>query len=457
MKEGKTLYLLFEQLEPLSLKALKLLWSILPQSRLVGGCVRDILAHQLPITDIDMATPQPPEEVMHLLRVAGIHVIPTGIHHGTVTAVVEGIPYEITTLRRDEETDGRHARVCWTTDWKEDALRRDFTINALFMDCNGMVYDYVGGQADLELGIVRFVGDATIRIREDALRILRYFRFYARFSCHRQDYYKDYYDKSALQSIRNLSSLVCGLSVERVWSELKRILYGPNIVETLRLMEKTGVLAHVFPEGVDLNRLESLCALGISPLNRSHQALLQLAAIVDQPKQVAKRLKFSREESRFLCAVSKEFSQEEKQALTHHECFIQKNALRALLFAESKDILEGRLRLAQCKQHKGVQNCNSKKSRDESYSNNNFEQQNFFRAIALLATMQKPEFPLAGRDVIAMGLQAGFYVGVVLERVRQWWSAGGCLADREACLRKLAKVIQQDKYSKPPKNFDKDL
>ncbi|MBO5996217.1 MAG: CCA tRNA nucleotidyltransferase [Acetobacter sp.] len=447
--------MLFEQLEPISQKAVKCLWTILPQSRLVGGCVRDILAHQYPITDIDMATPQPPEEVMHLLRAAGIHVIPTGIRHGTVTAVIEGIPYEITTLRRDEETDGRHACVCWTSDWKEDALRRDFTINALSMDCNGVVYDYVGGRADLASGIVRFVGDATIRIREDALRILRYFRFYARFSCHRQSYQKNQYDKSALQTIRDLSSLVCGLSVERVWSELKRILYGPSIVETLRLMEQTGVLAYIFPEGFSIDRLESLFAFGRPSLDISHQVLLRLVAIVDQPKQAAKRLKFSREESRFVCAVSQEFSQEEKQALTHHESFVQQNTLRALLFTESKDILEGRLWLAQCAQYRIARDCNSKKNIDIHHNSSSFEQQDFGRAIECLATIQKPEFPVAGRDVIAMGQQSGFYVGVVLERVRKWWFAGGCCADRAACLRKLAEVIQQeqDKFSKPPKNF----
>ncbi|MBO6037370.1 MAG: CCA tRNA nucleotidyltransferase [Acetobacter sp.] len=440
--------MLFEQLEPLSQEALKHLWSVLPQARLVGGVVRDLLA-QRPITDIDIATPQPPEEVIRLLQAAGIHVVPTGLQHGTVTAVIEGVPYEITTLRRDEETDGRHARVCWTENWKEDALRRDFTINTLSMDCNGVIYDYVGGQADLQAGVVRFVGDAETRIREDALRILRYFRFYARFNQCEHDLYHDLYHDSAVDAICHLSSLLCGLSVERIWSEFKRILCGPKVGETLRLMQQTGVLAYVLPEGFCLNRLENLLALHTHMPSQifsqpPYQPLLRLAAITEQPKHIVQRLKLSREESRFVCAVSKEFSQKEKEALTYSVLHIRENALRALFSQESKEILEGRLWLAQCDDDYAVtqQDREAKKRGDEIKND-------FCHAITQLVTMEKPQFPVAGRDVIAVGKISGPDVGLLLERVRQWWCAGGCWADRTACLQKLEAFVQQDKHEKP--------
>lgn len=159
---------------------LHVLWRILPQARLVGGVVRDLLVGRR-VADIDMAVPLAPEQVMERLRAAGVVAVPTGLAHGTVTAVVDGLPCEITTLRRDLLTDGRHAVVAWTDDWQQDAARRDFTFNALFLDQVGRLYDWFGGQADLRAGCVRFVGDAQSRIEEDALRILRFFRFQARY------------------------------------------------------------------------------------------------------------------------------------------------------------------------------------------------------------------------------------------------------------------------------------
>ncbi len=165
--------------------ALARLFAALPQARLVGGCVRDALAGY-PVADFDLATPDPPDAVMAALKTAGLRAIPTGLDHGTVTAVVDGRGFEVTTLRRDVATDGRHAQVAWTADWQEDAARRDFTINAMSMAANGTLYDYFGGQADLAAGRVRFVGDAAARVAEDYLRILRFFRFQARYAAERR-------------------------------------------------------------------------------------------------------------------------------------------------------------------------------------------------------------------------------------------------------------------------------
>jgi poly(A) polymerase len=159
--------------------ALAAVMAILPEARVVGGAVRDALAGRA-VTEIDLATPRTPEQVTVALQEAGIRVVPTGIDHGTVTAVLGERSFEITTLRRDVETDGRHAVVAFTDDWRTDAARRDFTINAMSMARDGEVFDYFGGIADLRAGIVRFVGEPAIRIAEDHLRILRYFRFFAR-------------------------------------------------------------------------------------------------------------------------------------------------------------------------------------------------------------------------------------------------------------------------------------
>ena len=170
----------------------------LPRARVVGGAVRDAIAGR-GVADIDLATPAPPEVTSAALEAAGFRVIPTGLAHGTVTAVRDGRPFEITTLRRDVATDGRHAEVAWTDDWREDAARRDFTINAMSLDRAGTVHDYFGGQEDLAAGIVRFVGEPGRRIAEDYLRILRFFRFLARYG-------RGARDTAALEARLNLSN-----------------------------------------------------------------------------------------------------------------------------------------------------------------------------------------------------------------------------------------------------------
>ena len=184
----------------------------LPHARLVGGCVRDALAG-CPVSDIDLATPDPPEAVLRALAAAGLRAIPTGLDHGTVTALSDGEGFEITTLRRDVTTDGRHAVVAFTDDWRADAARRDFTINAMSMTREGEVFDYFGGAADLAQGRVRFVGVAALRIAEDHLRILRFFRFLARYG-------RGAPDAEAVAAIAAGVDGLAHLSGERVWSEL---------------------------------------------------------------------------------------------------------------------------------------------------------------------------------------------------------------------------------------------
>jgi poly(A) polymerase/tRNA nucleotidyltransferase (CCA-adding enzyme) len=353
----------------------------LRQPRLVGGCVRDRIAG-LKLSDIDLATPDPPEEVMRRLEGAGLRAIPTGLAHGTVTALSGGAGFEITTLRRDVETDGRHAVVAFTDDWREDAARRDFTINALSMTPGGAVFDYFDGLADLEARRVRFVGEAASRIAEDHLRILRYFRFFARYGAGGAD-------PQAIAAIFDGKAGLAALSAERVWSEVRRILITPMPDAALALAADTGVLAAILPEAI----LRAVDALPPDPL-------LRLAALLPAPGRVAERLRMSGGETWTLAAL---FGPVPDEQASDHD-------LRRALADTPGRILIGRSWLAQ-------------------------------RSPALRARIeafQPPVFPLQGRDLIAAGWPPGPAMGTALAGLRAVWLASGCQAPREALLAQLA-------------------
>ena len=219
-------------------------------ARIVGGAVRDTLLG-IETADIDLATPHDPRMIIQLLEAAGIKAVPTGIDHGTITAVSSDEVYEVTTLRRDVTTDGRRATVAFTDDWREDAARRDFTINGLYADPQtGEIHDYFGGIADLEARHVRFIGDPYRRIAEDHLRILRFFRFLARFG--------DIADPEGLQACTERANDLMALSRERIANELLRLLVAPRAVEIVALMIERGVLVPVLPEIADVARLTDL-------------------------------------------------------------------------------------------------------------------------------------------------------------------------------------------------------
>src|SRR6476619_45805 len=222
-------------------------------TRFVGGAVRDDLLG-LPVNDIDLATRIPPDEVINRLEKARIKAVPTGIDHGTVTAISDGHPFEITTLRRDVSTDGRRATVAFTDDWQEDAARRDFTINALSADPEtGELFDYFGGLADLEQRHIRFIGDPLQRIAEDHLRILRFFRFHARFDAREPD-------AAALDACTARANDLMALSRERIADELIKLLGTDDPVPTIAIMVERAILRPVLPE-IDIaavNRLKRL-------------------------------------------------------------------------------------------------------------------------------------------------------------------------------------------------------
>jgi poly(A) polymerase/tRNA nucleotidyltransferase (CCA-adding enzyme) len=374
--------------------ALASVMATLPEARVVGGAVRDALASR-PITDIDLATPRTPEQATKALQDAGIRVVPTGIDHGTVTAVLRGRSFEITTLRRDVETDGRHAVVAFTDDWQTDAARRDFTINAMSMARDGAVFDYFGGIADLRAGIVRFVGDPATRIAEDHLRILRYFRFFARYSTGPPD-------TAALAAIRAgaSASSLCNLSAERVWSELSRILAVPDPRAAVALMAELGVLNAVVPEGADAARLARLVEAG-APAD----PLLRLSALLTgDARALAVRLRLSGWERDRLLALR-------GGAVPSPES--DDAALRRLLADEDRPVLIDRTWLS------GANAAGWADLRQR------------------LAALPQPVFPVEGRDVLALGEPEGPRVGTLLRDVRQWWLHGGCTASRAECLVEL--------------------
>jgi poly(A) polymerase/tRNA nucleotidyltransferase (CCA-adding enzyme) len=362
----------------------------LPRARVVGGAVRDALAG-LAVADVDLATPDAPQDVMRALGAAGLRVVPTGLAHGTVTAVSGHRPFEITTLRRDVRTDGRHAEVVWSEDWRQDAARRDFTINAMSLDRDGGLHDFFGGAADLRAGRVRFVGEAAARIAEDYLRVLRFFRFFARYG-------RGAPDADAVAAIGAAVAGLAVLSAERVWGELKRILSAPDPVEAVGLMARLGVLGAVVPEGFSVERLAALVARGAPA-----EPMLRMAALLDGDAEVfGRRLKLSLAEQAGLAALRAGPVPAGDDAV-----------LRRLLAEEDASVLVGRVWLADM-------------PADESA-----------RVRARLSALPKPVFPLVGRDALALGARPGPAVGAALRRVRDWWMAGGCVADAAACRDRL--------------------
>ena len=373
------------------------------EARFVGGSVRDALLGR-PIDDIDIATPASPERVIELLEKTGIKAVPTGLAHGTITAIVPPRHFEITSLRRDVETYGRRARVAFDADWASDAARRDFTINAIFLALDGAIDDPVGGLADLRARRVRFVGDPATRIAEDVLRLLRYYRFEARFGTGAGDL-------EARAACRAAAHLLPTLSGERVAQELVRLLETPDPIAVLQMMQEDGVLAVVLPESRHLDRLHRL--IEIEP---EADPLLRLAALIEVDGEgaaaVAARLRFSNAwRGRLRCLSPPwpvdplENAQAQRRAL--HRLGVERYRDVALLMAADGKLSRSRLT----------------------------------EFLDLARAWTSPVFPLAGRDVTALGIPPGERVGRLLATVRDWWEAGEFKADRAACLAYLRELI----------------
>ncbi|OAN55312.1 tRNA nucleotidyltransferase [Paramagnetospirillum marisnigri] len=388
--------------------------------RFVGGCVRDSVLKR-PIKDIDIATPDPPQRVLALLDEAHIHAIPTGIDHGTVTAVIGKAHFEITTLRRDVESFGRKARVEYTDDWLVDASRRDFTMNALSADPQGRIYDPFDGLADLGAGRVQFVGDPAERIREDALRLLRFFRFHAHYG-RRTDL-----DSRALAACRKLAPLLDTLSGERVAGEILRLLQADDPATVLLPMHSLGILGHILPAARNFGRLRVLSWLESRGLVRDDihvDAIRRLAAMLDTDRAgaeaVGERLKLSGLQTRRLMAMA-----QPRVRVSHDmEGREIRRALRKLGGDEVRDLTL----LAWA----AKRSLDARTSPAES------------AAWTILLDMAKSwvpvELPVKGRDLLALGVAHGPEIGRRLAELESWWEDQDYLPDREECLEKLREM-----------------
>ena len=373
-------------------------------ARFVGGCVRDAWLGR-PVKDIDIATPLPPEEVLQRLKAAGLGAVPTGLAHGTVTAIVNHRPYEITTLRRDVETDGRHAVVAFTTDWEADARRRDLRINALFCDAKGSVWDYVGGAADIAAGRVRFVGEARQRIEEDYLRLLRFFRFHAHYG-------KGEPDPEGLAAATELAPGLGRISAERKRDELLKLLGAPDPLPVLEIMAEHGVLAQVLPEAGEagLERLDRLLAL----LDDS-PPLLRLAALLPEGAEAtaatARRLRLSNDERDKLVFL--------RDAASGAPLIADRLGFRRTLQRQGAGAVLARLLLIDSEpEFLGA-------AREEASS------------------WEEKPLPIQGADLIAAGFPPGPALGETLRRVEDWWLLEDRRPDKAACLAKAKEVAER--------------
>jgi poly(A) polymerase len=393
--------------------------------RFIGGCVRDALAHRK-VQDIDLALALPPREVMALLQRAGLHVVPTGIDHGTVTAIVDGRTFEITTLRVDVESFGRRARVAFTDDWVADAARRDLTINALSCTPDGDVYDYFNGIEDLGRGRVRFVGNAHDRIAEDVLRLLRFFRFHAHYG-------RPPPDAEALAACRAWADKLNLLSGERVRVEIFRTLMAPSPADVFRLMAEHHVLPHALPEAGQFDRLQQLAWLEQSGLARADvqpDPVRRLAALLATDaagaEAVALRLRLSNRQRDRLrtmiappCAVAPPAGDEGDD---------DRPLLRALYRCDHASVRDLVL-LAWAAERAAASRLPAQRS------------QAWLALLDRATALPRPRFPLRGRDALALGIPPGPQIGRLLGQVEAWWEQGGYRAGRPACLERLRVVV----------------
>jgi poly(A) polymerase len=376
--------------------------------RFVGGCVRDGLLGRRVTKEIDLATPERPEQVIRLLERAGLPAIPTGLAHGTVSTIANRRHFEITTLRRDVACNGRRAEVEFTDDFAVDAARRDFTINAMSCDPAGRLFDYFGGRADLAAGRVRFVGDAAARIAEDYLRILRFFRFFAHYGQPRAD-------AAALAACAAAAPELCRLSGERIQAEMIKLLGAPDPLPALRLMAESGVLAHVIPGPVSLTRLTRL--LELAP---DSDAMIRLAALLRPPpadpeatEQVAARWRLANREAARLQALTREPLPDLQASPPARARYLHR--LGAERYADL------------------VRTAAAERDGDTRAA--------LADALAAVDSWEPRRLPVSGDDILALGVPAGPQVGAILAGLEAWWVARDFAPDRAACLAEARRLV----------------
>ena len=369
--------------------------------RFVGGAVRDSLLGR-DVLEVDGATTRYPGEVMSLAIRNGLRAIPTGLEHGTVTVVVEKRSFEITTLRKDIKTDGRHAEVTFTDSWQEDAQRRDFTMNALYLSPEGELFDYFGGETDARARVVRFIGEPEARIREDYLRILRLFRFYAHYG-------KEPLDAGALAACKQLASQLKNLPAERIWQELSKLLAASSSAPSLAAMYASGVLPYVLGFEVTgteaLARLEALGAkMGIAIMaDTKLAALLACAPTEASASALADRLK---------CPNSTRKNMQQLQAL------------QAVITPD----------MTQAAQKKLIRSYGSELAAQAIALVWARSEEDYAAMLSFARSWQVPEFPVTGSDLLACGMPPGKAVGETLARLEALWEESGYRLGRDELL-----------------------
>ena len=364
--------------------------------RIVGGCVRDALLEEK-ISDIDFAVNADPKIVWEILQNSGIKVIPTGLQHGTITAVIDKKPLEITTLRKDLKTDGRHAEVSFTNNWKEDASRRDFTINALYLDKNGTIYDFFDGINDLKNGVVKFIGDPDKRIQEDYLRILRYYRFFLRFG-------KIEHKKSFEATLNNSDGLK-QLSLERIQLEIFKILEHPNPVPVIKLMDENDIFMKLFDTNADYSDLYKLILLQDNDLNIEYETLILSRLYSVFPKEIRffeNKFRLSNKFLKCLESVSKiiEMDVSNKSLFFINYYYGLRVATIFLLIKLSR----------------------------------NAEEMHQYSAYLDKVLKFSNKLPVKGKDILELGLCQGSEVGKLLKECEKWWIENKGEPNRIECL-----------------------
>ena len=376
-------------------------------ARFVGGCVRNAVIGAA-VSEIDVATPEPPVKVIERLVAAGFKAIPTGIDHGTVTAIVDGIPFEVTTLRRDTACNGRHADVEFTTDWQEDSRRRDFTMNAMSLRPDGTLFDDHGGIEDAKAGRIRFVGAAADRIQEDYLRILRLFRFFAWYGRHPLD-------EATLAACREGAAGLRSLSAERIQQEITKLLAAPQPAPAIMAMDAHGVLQAILPEAVEPLTLEVLVTLEGEAPSFPPDWLRRLAVLIsgDSADSVAQRLKLSNADRARLGLLTKTGTEISKDS--------GDTELRRLFYKLGAALVVDRTLLAWAQSSLG----------------GNGDGASWLSILRAAVDWTPRRLPITGDDVLALGVPPGPQVGVRLTEIETYWIDSGFNTSRDDLLREL--------------------
>lgn len=383
--------------------------------RAVGGAVRDALLGRA-VRDVDFSTTALPEAVIELALEAGLKAIPTGLDHGTVTVVAEGHAFEITTLRKDVETFGRHAKIAYTEDWAADAGRRDFTINALYTDADGTLHDPLGGYGDIETRNIRFIGDARERVREDYLRILRFFRFHAELET-------EEFDAQGLKACVLEQAGLKLLSAERVRSELLRLLLADGALKALWKMFDHGLLVQILGGVPHFSSLDRMIAiekeLGIEPDGALRLASLAVE-VVEDAERLTDRLRLSKAEKLNLV-----------QASDYREISSTMNDMdiRRELFS------------------RGLIGCRNTALMSWAKSGDAASDAGWQKLVAATSEMPVPVFQMRGSDIVQLGVPQGAEVGRILKQIEERWIAGGFTAEKTELLEMASELVKSD-YSK---------